>query len=450
MTYIFKILIKKTKIFSFFFILLFIMPSCSKKVKSYGYIKTKINNQYQIDYSEYVLSPSQKDLIISFSEIPQNLNPYRANSSAELFFKQALFSSIFYLDPKSEIPTKNLIDKYFVSYDGLEYNFTLKDNVKFSNGTKLNSDDVIASLSLLDTILKDTSLYNNFYIFNKKLEAEKLSSLKFTISTDKPNTNIAYALSNFPIIPKIIAEKIAENLEVFVNYWDIFKNNQIIGSGPYILEKIDDNEAIFVKNPYYFKVDSKNNRLPYTERIIVKFYKGENKEILGFINGESDVLSLQTHDYHNLYQYYNKSNVQSVKFIDTNFSLNRILVVYNCYNEDSKSYLKDLSFREYISSFISDAGSKHNDFFIDSSTKYGSNLSSNADSLLKDVNYDGILEYKDGNTVFLRIIVPKEDMQLVKIAEIATLTLKELNMDVFLEKIPYHLFLERLFYTKDY
>ncbi|MBN1216113.1 MAG: hypothetical protein JXA99_11820 [Candidatus Lokiarchaeota archaeon] len=413
--------------------------NCNNKIKNNGYKKIKNKNLVKIDYLKYIEKSSENDVNLSFSEFPQTLNPYRAVTPSEIFFKRSLFSSLFYLDSKTGLPEKNLIDKAAISNDGLVNYFTLKDNIKFNNGIRLDSEDVVASLKLLNTVLKDTEIYKNFFLLNKELNFESISSNEFMISSDAPNGNLLYALSDFPIIPKEIANKISEDFKSFIDFWELKDEMNIIGSGPYELEEINEKNIVLAKNQFYFKKDKSGNQLPYTKRINVKFYHDKNNEILGFLNNETDVVSITYDDYNLLSEYYKKTSNIKVRFIETNLSKNKVLTAYNCYKENSKSYLKDNEFRKYLS------------FFIKNSIKdEEKEFKTNDKDLFKDINHDGILEYKDEETIFLRIIAIEEEKEIVEIAEKVKKILEELKFDVYLEIVPLYLFLEKMFVNFDY
>ncbi len=420
-------------------ILFIINLNCRNRINNNGYQKIKNKDLVKIDYLKYIERPSDNEINLSFSEFPQTFNPYRATAPSELFFKRSLYSSIFYLDPKTGLPEKNLINKVTISSDGLDNYFTLKDNIKFNNGVKLDSEDVVASLKLLNTVLKDTEIYKSFFLLNKELNFEVISSKEFIISSDIPNGNLFYALSDFPIIPKDIANEIYENIESFINYWELKVENNLIGSGPYKLEKTNEDNIVLINNQYYFKKDKKNIQLPYTKKINIKFYNDKKNEILGFINNDIDVIAINQDDYNVLSEHYKKNNNEKIRFIETNLSKNKVLTAYNCFKEDSKSYLKDNEFRKYLSFLIKKAvKDENNDFKFDNK------------DLFKDVNHDGILEYKDGETIFLNIIAVEGEKEIIRIAEKVKEILEDLKFDVYLEIVPLYLFLEKMFIKFEY
>lgn len=428
-----------------FLIIFSLNTNCNNKTKKSGYIKIKNENLFKINYSNYIDKSHSDELTLSFPEFPHSINPYRAVTHCELFFKRALFSSLFYLDPDTGLPEKNLIKDFTISNDGLVIKITLKDNIKFNNGSQLDCEDVISSLSLLYTVLKDSEIYKNFFILNKELKLEQKSSKEFIISSDIPNGNLLYALSNFPIIPKDSAEKISQNVEAYINFWDIKTNIYAIGSGPYKIEKIEEDKIILSRNQFYFNNDKNNNTLPYTKKINVKFYIDKKKEILGFVNNETDIISIEDDDYKTLKTYFKQKKSEKVRFIETNYNKNRAILAYNCYKMNSKSYLKDNEFRKYISHFIKES------LKIEEKKDKSKNKQIKInDNLFKNINNDNILEYKDGTTIFLRIITIEEESQLIKIAYKIKNALEELNFDVNLEVMPSYLFFEKMFISSDY
>src|SRR5690606_25634018 len=55
------------------------------------------------------------------------------------------YDLLFGLDDKLQ-PKPQMVDTYTISDDELEYTFTLREGLKFSNGQPITTEDVIASL----------------------------------------------------------------------------------------------------------------------------------------------------------------------------------------------------------------------------------------------------------------------------------------------------------------
>ncbi len=422
-------------------IMLYLSFSCGYKPKSY--FKTKHNKIYEINYSSTIKHLSNENIIISFPEKPKTFNPYYANTSCEFFFQKALFSCLFQINPKTGIIDNNLISEYFISQDALIYIFTLKDNIFFSNGKKLTSDDVAASLSLLQTVLKGTDIYKSFFINNEYLICKKINSLKFSIETDKPNINILYALTSFSIIPKEFTDIITDTPDYFISDWTFENWKKVTGSGPYIINSTAEDKMILSGNNYYFKKDDKNNRLPYSEKLEIKFYKDKKKQILRFTNGESDIMQIDHDDFFNLYNFFTVGN-DNILFIDTNFSSRKFLMLFNCFNENSKSILKDSNMRKFISNIIFKNLTKKNKTSLLLKT-----TDDNSNKFDHDKNYLKKSNFYESN-IIIRIVMPSGDDILTKLIKSIAEDLKKMKFNIKLEFVPYHIYLEKVFYSKEY
>lgn len=428
-------------------ILIFI--SCGKRTLSDGYLKIGKSEIYKIDYFESLYIESSKEILLSFNEKFSFFDPYKITSPLENFLTKSIYSSLFYINTETELPEKNLVEDYVISSNGLKYNFILKKDIQLSNGTILDVDDILASFDLLKTYFSDYSIYNSFFIFNQKLQFEKISQNEFSIEIDKPNGNLLFALCNYPILPEETIKNIQtiqlENNQRILS----FEKNDFIGSGPYIIESINDKEIILIKNTSYFKTDPNNITLPYSERIILKLYSGHNKEILDFIESKLDILSIEERDFQDLYS--DKAKFWDSRFIDTGFVQEKALIVYNCYNKNSKSYIKDIKIRKMLSDILANSlnlNNKKNNLFISDHQKAISDMS--MDSYFKDINKDNINEFKDGNTIFLRLIAPQEHQDLIDLLKSNLRGINKLNFDTYFETLPHHSFIERIFDYKEY
>ena len=138
-----------------------------------------------------------------------------------------IYDTLFAMDSKGDIKPQ-MVDKYSVSADNLNWTFTLREGLFFHDDKPVTSEDVIASLKRWGA--KD-SLGQKLMSFVKEWKA--VDSRTFTASLNAPTGLMLLALgkpsSNVPfIMPKRIA--------------DTSPNEQIkeyIGSGPFVF-KVDE------------------------------------------------------------------------------------------------------------------------------------------------------------------------------------------------------------------
>jgi len=429
------------KQFIFLIFIITIIFSCSN-IKKNGFLKTETPNLYDIDYDSFYSDfKENEDIVFSFVEKPQFFNPYRVSNKVENFVRNALFSTLFYLNPKDNTPKENIIKKFDVSSDRLTYIFTILPDVRFSDGQLLTTADVVSSLSLVKTILKDSNYYKGFFLNNTNLNFEIISPVKFNLILDKPNENILYMLSIFPIIKKETADLISLDVEKFISIWNDPK--YLIGTGPYVLNKYNDSILNLEKNKFYFKKDKNNRQLPYTNKISINITENSNLEIIDFINNGSDIMELSTKDFNTLYEYYAKDD--KIKFVDAGFDSKKCFLVYNTL----KTYLKDKNLREYIvNSILTDFN--NNNYTLSLSIFKFNNKLKTSDYTFYDSNNDGVIEGKDKNPIVLNLIAPEENGELVNNQDEISKILQKQKISIKAEVFPYYKYLEKLFYKKDF
>ena len=83
---------------------------------------------------------SGKILTYAISGEPETLDPTMNNYSTSSIILQNLFSGLYQLEADGSL-TNAMCESYTVSDDGLNYVFTLKDGLKWSDGSPLTAAD---------------------------------------------------------------------------------------------------------------------------------------------------------------------------------------------------------------------------------------------------------------------------------------------------------------------
>ena len=82
----------------------------------------------------------EKILTYAVMEEPETLDPTLNNYSTSSTFLQNMFCGLFQLEADGSL-SNAMCDTYEVSEDGLTYTFTLKDGLKWSDGSDLTAGD---------------------------------------------------------------------------------------------------------------------------------------------------------------------------------------------------------------------------------------------------------------------------------------------------------------------
>ncbi len=108
-------------------------------------------------FSKGIVTPAffspelQKEFIIVDSVQNYDLNPHTATYASEAQLLTGLYEGLFSYDPKTLEPLSAISETHLVSEDKLVWTFSIRKEVKFSNGDPITADTIRNSwLSLLD------------------------------------------------------------------------------------------------------------------------------------------------------------------------------------------------------------------------------------------------------------------------------------------------------------
>lgn len=177
-------------------------------------------------------------------------------------------------------------DAYCLLCESLEYPpsrdwviFTLRDNIRFSDGTPLTVDDVLFSYETF----RDKGLSSFRAVISQQVTSvEKLDErrIKFTFAPDYPRRSIIQSAGAVTVLSKAQFE--SEGI-------DLGKSSRVplIGSGPYMFESAKDGRTVVWKrNPDYWGADLPINRgRANFDRIRIEYYADYQAAFEGFKAG---------------------------------------------------------------------------------------------------------------------------------------------------------------------
>ena len=224
---------------------------------------------------EDVVDPElQRTFIIIDSEHDYDLNPHTASYNSEAQVLSGLYEGLFSYHPVTLEPVNAICSSYKVSRDKKRWTFTLKQDVKFSNGDPITAytfKDSWQSLlsnpnagfaSLLDCIQGAQAFRKGEITFDKVgINARDETTLVVTLQTPAEH------------LPKILCH----------HAFSAVSSKDNVYSGPFVLKSYDKTTLEMVKNTQYR--DAENVHLPGIKIIQSSDYD-ENTAL--YNNGEAD------------------------------------------------------------------------------------------------------------------------------------------------------------------
>ncbi len=208
---------------------------------------------------------------------PRFVNPILAFTDADQDLVTLVYSGLMRKDENGNL-IPDLALKYEVSPNGLEYTFTLKDNIYFHDKKPVTVDDILFTINnIKDPIIKSPERSNWEGVTATKIDEK---TIKFVLRQP-----YASFLENTTL--GIIPAHLWINSPLELNSI----NTNPIGSGPYMIENVE-KESSGIVNAYELKrFDKFALGKPYIENIKLRFYSNEENLIKGLKDGEIKQIS---------------------------------------------------------------------------------------------------------------------------------------------------------------
>ncbi len=158
----------------------------------------------------------------------------------------------------------NLMNGYEVSDDGREYTLKLKENLKWSNGESLTSDDVIFTIKTI----QNPDAYSPLQKSWQGVAVERVSQLQIKLTLLSPYVFFVDNFTSLPVIPKHIFGSIPVQNFRLSGY-----NLEPVGSGPYRFEKFTKRKDGFITQYRFTVNDNFIGEKPYIQNFYFDFFQ---------------------------------------------------------------------------------------------------------------------------------------------------------------------------------
>ncbi len=226
-----------------------------------------------------------------------------------------ILEGLITLDPNTGDVIPNLAKSWEISADNLQYTFHLRRGIHWSDGQPFTADDVLFTWGcffakqldvdsgepVLDENGRVKYRYSSRSTFGQLINGqeplvEKLDD--YTVRFTTPEVYAPFLLfgGGEEILPKHVLQ-VSFDDGTLMDQWSvetaINEPWKIVGLNMFVLESYRPGERIvFAKNPNYWKVNTKGERLPYVARVITKIVQDQNSSNVAFAQGLTDFESI--------------------------------------------------------------------------------------------------------------------------------------------------------------
>jgi peptide/nickel transport system substrate-binding protein len=211
-----------------------------------------------------------------------------------------------------------LAESWVVSPDDKRITYTLRPNLKWSDGYPLTADDVVFTYN--DIYLNPkipTDARDGMRIGKKKLlpSVRKLDDRRVEFETPEPFAPFL-RLTGSAILPKHILEESVKTTDEkgqpkFISMWGVDTRplSKIVVAGQYQLESYRVAERVTLRrNPYYWRKQIPEGVTSNIERVVIQTVESTDADFLQFRSGGLDLTSVSSDNYELLKQEENKRN----------------------------------------------------------------------------------------------------------------------------------------------
>jgi peptide/nickel transport system substrate-binding protein len=418
-------------------------------------------------------------LVIAQRSEPRTFNPVVAIDQNALGVNARMQADLIHINRATQKTEPALAKSWTVSRDGTQFTLKLRHGLRFSDGQPFNADDVLFSFQLYLDEKVHSSQRDLLIVGGKSTKVEKLDAYTVRFTFPSPYSAAERVFDGLAILPRHLLEK--DYLEGKVGQaWTLnTPADKIAGLGAFRLKQVVPGDRIVLeRNPYYWKIDAKGQRLPYLDELTFIVVQTQDAQVIRFQAGDSQIISgLSADNYAALEP---EQKARHFKLYDAGPGLEYNFLMFNL-NDDTEGRLpevarkqkwfREVRFRQAISAAIDRAAivrlvyrnraaalathvSPGNKAWFNSSIPVPVRSLPHARELLKATGFswkaDNMLLDSSGQPVEFSIVVTSSNAQRNQIATLVQADLKAIGIEAHVVPIEGRSASDRLLNSHDY
>jgi len=410
---------------------------------------------------------------------PKTLNPVTATDAVSREVIGRLMGDLIEINRSSQQTEPALAKSWKISPDGRTFTLQLRKGIRFSDGHPFDADDVLFSFNVYMDEAVDSPQRDLLIIDGKPILVTKLDRYTVRFALPRPYAAAERLFDGLAMLPKHLLQRQYHEGH-FAQAWSLsVQASEVAGLGPFRLKQYVPGQRVVVeRNPYYWKVDQRNQRLPYLDELVFLFVGTEDAQVMRFEAGETDIISRLSSENYNLLSR-EKSRVGS-QLADIGPSLEYNFLLFNLNDLSGKklgevagkqAWFRDLKFRQAISAAVDRESivrlvygtrgaalwgnvGPGNKLWINQTIPHPSRSVETARQLLKAAGYSwnaaGQLLDATRQPVEFSIITSSSNSQRMKMATLLQDDLSHLGMQVHVVPLEFRAMIDRVFQSFDY
>ncbi len=233
---------------------------------------------------------------LALGDSPQTFNYYGAIDNNAYVLLNNVYEGLVEYNLATYQLEPALAESWTLSKDGRVWTFKLRPGVRWSDGKPFTADDVVFTYNSI--ILNPEVRANqvpNMTFGGKTVKVEKVDGMTVRMTTAQPAGAFLQVMRTF-IFPKhkFTALDPLKDPVKFNQFWGTAtKPSEVVGTGPFALAGyVAGQKVTLSKNPYYWKVDAKGQKLPYLDKLQYLIIRDPQQQVAQFLAGNLQAVNI--------------------------------------------------------------------------------------------------------------------------------------------------------------
>jgi len=223
---------------------------------------------------------------------PRTLNWVVASDSGSRTVLGLMMADLIHINPQSQQTEPALAKSWRVSADGLHWTLDLRRGLRFSDGQPFNADDVLFTFQVIYDPRVNSPQRDLLLLNGKPIGVRKLDAYRVAFDLPEARAVADRLFDGVYILPRHLMESVWKAGKLADAWTLATPPAQIAGLGPFRLKSYAAGQQVALeRNPYYWKVDSAGQALPYLDEVRFLAVGSEDNQVLRFQAGETDLIN---------------------------------------------------------------------------------------------------------------------------------------------------------------
>jgi peptide/nickel transport system substrate-binding protein len=225
-------------------------------------------------------------LVASLRAEPRSFNRYIARDFSTTVVTLLVHDTLVRINRVTDRLEPALADRWDLLANGRTYRIHLRNDVRFSDGTPLDADDVVFSFRVIADSSTDSVLAETLQVRGRPVVVTRETASTVLVEFPSPTAAGLRMLDGVPIYPRHRLEG-AFKIGAFRTAWNLSSAlSDIVGLGPYVLTRYEPGQRLtFEPNRYYWRDATRHTPRPH---LVLEIVPDQDSELLQLETGAID------------------------------------------------------------------------------------------------------------------------------------------------------------------